>query len=85
MENSSESKEKTAAQASRPNGNAEGLFAVTFSILSLFILAVVFVPCALAMSALALMKKQYVLAGIAISIGLVSGLTWLVLGMHRIV
>lgn len=84
MENNNESMEKTAAQAPSPKGSADGLFALAFSVLSMFILPVVFVPSALFISVLALLKKQYIWAGIAIVISLVSAFTWLMLGVPRL-
>lgn len=72
MENNNEGKEKIAVQASNPKSSVEGTFSLVFGILGLFILAIVFVPSALIIAVPALMKKQYIRAGIAIVISLVS-------------
>lgn len=52
--------EGTSTQMISPQSNAVGICALVFSILGLFFLTILFVPIAIVLSTIALVKKQYV-------------------------
>lgn len=72
MQDNNESVEKIIVQVSNPKSNALGICALVFSILSLFFLAILFIPIALVLAVIALVKKQYVWAIAAIIICVIS-------------
>lgn len=85
MENNNESVEKIIVQVSDSRSNAVGICALVFSILSVFFLAIIFLPLAIIFSIVALLKKQYAWAISSLIICCIALYTsptlWLLLGL----
>lgn len=65
----------TVVVVNQPASSAIGICALVFAIISVFFLAIVFVPISLILSIIALIKKQFVWAICAIIVAIVSA--WL--------
>lgn len=72
MQDNNENTEKVVVLISSPKSNTLGISALVCSILSLFVMAMVFIPAALILAVLALLKKQYAWAIVAIVISVIS-------------